>query len=99
VVSTIISYKFSTLSRKEIDKMLGITFEETRVYQEAKEEGRQLDRLAVLCLLLNQKLGPLPKPLESRISALSFAQLEGLTNALLSFNTLEDLTSWLKVNA
>jgi predicted transposase/invertase (TIGR01784 family) len=39
MVNTIISYKFTSLSRREIDAMLGTKFEETRVYQEAMEEG------------------------------------------------------------
>jgi predicted transposase YdaD len=38
VVDTIISYKFTKLSRKEIDAMLGTKFEETRVFQEAQED-------------------------------------------------------------
>jgi predicted transposase/invertase (TIGR01784 family) len=33
-------YKFSNLSREEVEAMLGIKLEETRVYREAKEEGR-----------------------------------------------------------
>jgi predicted transposase YdaD len=38
VVNTIISYKFTNLSRKEVDAMLGTKFEETRVFQEAQED-------------------------------------------------------------
>jgi predicted transposase YdaD len=38
VVDTIISYKFTKLSRKEIDAMLGTKFEETRVFQKAQED-------------------------------------------------------------
>jgi predicted transposase/invertase (TIGR01784 family) len=40
LISTIIVYKFSNLSRDEVDAMLGIELEQTRVYQEAKEEGK-----------------------------------------------------------
>jgi predicted transposase YdaD len=36
----IIVYKFSNLSRDEVDAMLGIELQQTRVYQEAKAEGR-----------------------------------------------------------
>ncbi|MBD2450570.1 Rpn family recombination-promoting nuclease/putative transposase [Nostoc sp. FACHB-152] len=39
IITTIAVYKFSSLSREEVEAMLGITLEETRVYQEAKEEG------------------------------------------------------------
>ena len=41
IAATITAYKFTHLNRDEINAMLGITFEQTRVYQEAKEEGRQ----------------------------------------------------------
>ena len=41
IVTTIAVYKFSTLSREEVEAMLGLTLEQTRVYQEAKAEGRE----------------------------------------------------------
>ncbi|MFN6519260.1 MAG: Rpn family recombination-promoting nuclease/putative transposase [Nostoc sp. CreGUA01] len=41
IITTIAVYKFSTLSREEVEAMLGLTLQETRVYQEAKAEGRQ----------------------------------------------------------
>jgi predicted transposase/invertase (TIGR01784 family) len=40
MITTIMVYRFTQLSREEIQKMLGVTLQETRVYQEAKEEGR-----------------------------------------------------------
>lgn len=43
-VTTIVVYQFTTLSRAELEAMLGLTgttLEETRVYREAKEEGLQ----------------------------------------------------------
>jgi predicted transposase/invertase (TIGR01784 family) len=40
IITTIAVYKFSSLSREEVEAMLGLTLEETRVYQEAKAEGR-----------------------------------------------------------
>jgi predicted transposase/invertase (TIGR01784 family) len=40
VITTVAVYKFAELSREEVEAMLGITFEETRIYQEVKEEGR-----------------------------------------------------------
>jgi predicted transposase/invertase (TIGR01784 family) len=39
MVAEIIVYKFNQLSREEVDAMLEIKLEETRVYQEAKAEG------------------------------------------------------------
>jgi predicted transposase/invertase (TIGR01784 family) len=40
VITTIAIYKFTNLSRAEVEAMLGITLEETRFYQDVKEEGR-----------------------------------------------------------
>ena len=41
MVITIISYRFDQISRREVEKMLDITFEETRVYQEVVQEATQ----------------------------------------------------------
>ena len=41
MVATIMTYKFINLTRQEVDIMLGVTFQETRVYRDAKEEGRK----------------------------------------------------------
>jgi predicted transposase/invertase (TIGR01784 family) len=40
VITTIAVYKFADLSREEVEAMLGITLQETRIYREVKEEGR-----------------------------------------------------------
>ena len=40
IISTIAVYKFSSLTREEVEAMLGLSLEQTRVYQEAKAEGR-----------------------------------------------------------
>ncbi len=44
VIATIAVYKFASLSRAEVEAMLGLSVEQTRVYQEAKAEGRQEGR-------------------------------------------------------
>ena len=41
IITTIAVYKFSSLSREEVEAMLGLNIEQTRVYQEAKAEGRE----------------------------------------------------------
>jgi predicted transposase/invertase (TIGR01784 family) len=41
LLTTIMAYKFTSLSRAEVESMLGITLQETRFYQEAKAEGLQ----------------------------------------------------------
>jgi predicted transposase/invertase (TIGR01784 family) len=48
IITTIAVYKFSSLSREEVEAMLGITLEQTRVYQEAKAEGREEGREELL---------------------------------------------------
>ncbi|OUC16424.1 MAG: hypothetical protein B0A82_01710 [Alkalinema sp. CACIAM 70d] len=48
MISTIIAYMFTTLSRQEIDDMLGIKMEDIRVFREAKEEERQTIALNLL---------------------------------------------------
>jgi predicted transposase YdaD len=39
MVSTILVYKFSSLSREEVESMLGLNLEETRIYRELKTEA------------------------------------------------------------
>ena len=39
MLTSIMIYKFNTLSRSEVEEMLGTSLEKTRVYQEAKAEG------------------------------------------------------------
>ncbi len=45
LVTTIMVYKFSQLTREEVEAMLELDLKQTRVFQEAKEEGRQEGRL------------------------------------------------------
>ena len=51
LITTIAVYKFAHLSREEVEAMLGVTLQETRVYQDAKAEGR-VEILAVTVPLL-----------------------------------------------
>ena len=113
LVETIIVYKFPQMSRQEIEAMLGISeLKQTRVYQEALEEGRQEGRgegriegeRSLILRLLARKLGELPEAvsnesdlsLRERIETLSIEQLEALGEALLEFDSLMDLTKWLE---
>lgn len=72
-----------------------ITSAERIGYERGRQEGRQEERRSLLLLLLTQKLGQLSPSLSDRITALSLEQLEGLAVALLSFNSVDDLTHWL----
>ena len=58
LIETIVVYKFPQLSREEIERMLGLTeLRETKVYQEAKEEGQQAEKRAAIERLLALHLG------------------------------------------
>jgi predicted transposase/invertase (TIGR01784 family) len=105
LVSTIILYKFNALSRDEVDAMLGIELQQTRVYQEAKAEGRtegleiglQQEKTLVL-KQLTRKLGDLSSQNRAKVSALPIDRIESLGEALLDFSSLSDLESWLSQN-
>jgi predicted transposase/invertase (TIGR01784 family) len=99
LVATIIVYKFSTLDREEIEQMLGISLEESRVYKDAKVEGREegivLGERKLVIRQLNRKLGKLSKALLAKVETLSLEQLEELSEALLGFSTVANLEQWL----
>jgi predicted transposase/invertase (TIGR01784 family) len=114
MVCTIAVYKFSKLSRDEVEAMLGLRLEETRVYQEAsaegeergvvrgrqegKLEGRQEEAQALIFRLLSRRLGNITLAMKSQVQALSLTQLESLGEALLDFSEPRDLANWLREN-
>jgi predicted transposase YdaD len=79
--------------------MLDITLQETRVYRDAKaegrQEGRQEERVSLVLLLLKNQLGKISPKLKRRVQALSLEQSEALAIALLNFKTIADLETWL----
>ncbi|MEH2378048.1 MAG: Rpn family recombination-promoting nuclease/putative transposase [Nostoc sp.] len=103
---TIMVYKFEQFSRTEVEKMLGITLQQTRVYQEIKEEGlqeglqqgeqrgREKGERSLVLRLLQRRVGELPQDLRDRIETLGLEQLENLGEALLDFTSLADLDTW-----
>ena len=113
LVETVLIYKFPELSRQEIEQMLGLNeLKQTRVYQEALEEGIEQGRLegrqegieqgrlegelAVVLRLLTRRVGAIEPQLRSRLQQLSSAQSEELAEALLDFTTKADLETWLQ---
>ncbi|MEH1946426.1 MAG: DUF2887 domain-containing protein [Nostoc sp.] len=92
LVTTIIVYKFSNLSREEIAAMLGLNLEEPRAIREAKEEEAR----SLILRLLNRRVGEFPESLQRQIQVLSLEQLEALGDALLDFSSLADLSGWLQ---
>jgi predicted transposase/invertase (TIGR01784 family) len=71
-------------------------------WQEGRQEGRQeglLDGERTLVLrLLDRKLGSLPSEARSAINTLSLPQLESLGEALLDFESINDLSQWLETH-
>lgn len=68
LIETIIVYKFSRLSRKEIEQMLGLgELKQTRFYQEAFEEGKQKGKQ-------EGKLETVPKLLKQGLSIQQIAE-------------------------
>jgi len=96
MIATIMVYKFTNLSRQEVDTMLGLQLADTRVYREAKEEGRQEGESALILRLLSRRLGEVTPEQRSQIQALSINQLEALGEALLDFTKPGDLEEWLR---
>jgi predicted transposase/invertase (TIGR01784 family) len=76
IITTIAVYKFSNLSREQVEAMLGIKLEETRVYREAKEEGREEGRLEGK---QEVKLELVPAMLARGMSVEEVCELLGLT--------------------
>jgi predicted transposase YdaD len=111
MICTIAVYKFSKLSRDEVEAMLGLSLEETRVYQEASAEGRTIGRQegeqtgalkeaqALILRLLTRRIGNVTPDLRSQIQSLSLTQLESLGEALLDFSQLDDLVEWLRLHS
>jgi predicted transposase/invertase (TIGR01784 family) len=97
LITTIIVYKFTKLSRKEIVAMLGLDLvEEPRAIREAKVEGLEEGERAIALRLLNRRLGNIPDELLSRVQGLSLVQIEDLCDVLLDFATVADLEGWLQ---
>jgi predicted transposase/invertase (TIGR01784 family) len=64
--------------------------------QKGRQEGRQEGELALVLLLLEQRVGQLPDELRDRLSTLDLPQLEILAVALLNFSQVSDLVNWLE---
>ena len=78
--------------------MLGIELQQTRVYQEAKAEGKAEEGRSLVIKLLNRKLGNLTPQLLDRVNNLQIDHIESLGEALLDFNSIAYLESWLSQN-
>jgi predicted transposase YdaD len=95
LVTRVISYMFLDQSPQEIDRMLDIQFEETRVYKDTYAKGHR----DMVLKQLEHRCGQLGIELVRGITALSVDQLEELGYALPDFEKVEDLENWLKSQA
>ncbi len=83
--------------------MGGITiddFTSSAIYKEifgqGRSEGRQEEAAALALRQLQRRFGPLPPNQQAQIQALPLPQLEALAEALLDFQSPNDLTAWLR---
>ena len=67
---------------------------ESVTYQAIKAEGKAEGEVNLVLRQLNRRLGQISSSFISQIRALSVAQLEDLGEALLDFQTDEDLKQW-----
>jgi predicted transposase YdaD len=80
--------------------MLGLSeLRETRVYQEAMQEGEQREAQSLILRQLSRRVGTLPADVEAQVQALDLPRLEALGEALLDFTGVDDLSNWLSGNA
>ena len=100
LIETILVYKLPHLSREEIKQMLSVyevKLQDTRFYQEVSAEGAQEECIKLLSRLLRRKFGVQPE-LETILQSFPtypLEKLEDLADALLDFNAMPDLETWL----
>jgi predicted transposase YdaD len=63
--------------------------------QIGEQRGRQAAGRSLILRLLTRRVGPVPNRSLEQINQLSLAQIETLGEALLDFQTMTDLTTWL----
>jgi hypothetical protein len=64
--------------------------------EQGLEQGKQLDELTVILQLLQNRFGVLDATMQRQFKRLPAAQLETLTDKLLTFANLLELKRWLK---
>jgi predicted transposase YdaD len=99
LIETVLVYKFPKLTRAEIEAMFTLNdLKETRVYQDARQEGlqegRQEGELSLVLRQLNRRFGKLSDRLSLSIQTLEMPQIEELADQLLDFRSIDDLDNW-----
>ncbi|MFW6296057.1 MAG: DUF4351 domain-containing protein [Halothece sp.] len=62
------------------------------------EQGAKREAVALALRLLHRRLGEIPPESEVRVQELSTEQAEALCEAVLDFQTQDDLVNWLNQN-
>jgi predicted transposase/invertase (TIGR01784 family) len=97
LLETVLVSKFAKLSREEIQSMFLLTdIKQTRVYQEARQEGKQEGEIQLLLRQLSKRFGQMGNLRIQAINQLSLEQLEDLGEAFLDFDNVSELDNWLK---
>ena len=78
--------------------MLGTELQQTRVYQDAKADGRTEEGQSLVLKILTRKLGNINPEVRSRVNSLTIDKLESLGEDLLDFTSIVDLEAWLNQN-
>jgi len=95
-IETVLVYKFPQLSRQEIEDMFTLSdLKETRVYKDAKQEGKA----EMLENMLTHKFGNLSPSLSDQINNLDMKGLESLSEVIFDLENLSQLQDWLKDNS
>jgi predicted transposase YdaD len=77
--------------------MFGLSeLKQTKVYQEALQEGEQVGEVRLILRLLARRFDTVSPALQAQIQSLSLPQLETLGEALLDFSQPSDLQDWLR---
>lgn len=86
--------KLETREREAI--MQTLTSWEEKGFVRGRQEGRQKGEAGLILRQLRHKVGELPTEYEAQIQSLKVEQIETLGEALLDFEGMEDLNSWLQ---
>jgi hypothetical protein len=82
----------------QIGEQRGVQIGEQRGMQIGERLGRQAEGRSLILRQLTRRVGTLPNSALDRINQLSLEQIEILSEALLDFQTIADLSNWLEQN-
>ena len=95
ILSTILIYKFTNLSRDEVNAMLASSIEESLAYRQIRDESILKGTQDMIVRQLRQRLGTeVQTEWLQRIGRLPIEQVNQLSIALLDFSEVADLARW-----